>query len=74
MGSGRNEKLPPRRFSTVGIVREFRRSPTQPPHKHHQHGVPFAPLRRGIYGYSRSDEPIPKGSGESDYAGFYINR
>ena len=23
-GSGGNEKLPPRRFSTVGIVREFR--------------------------------------------------
>ena len=30
MGSGGNKKLPPRRFSTVGIVREFRRSPTQP--------------------------------------------
>jgi hypothetical protein len=30
-GSGGNKKLPPRRFSTVGIVREFRRSPTQPP-------------------------------------------
>jgi hypothetical protein len=31
MGSGGNENLPPRRFSTVGIVREFRRSLTQPP-------------------------------------------
>jgi hypothetical protein len=32
------EKLPPR----VGIVREFRRGLTQPPHKHHHHGETFA--------------------------------
>ena len=30
-GSGRNKNLPPRRFSTVGIVVEFRRAPTQLP-------------------------------------------
>jgi hypothetical protein len=53
MGSGGNEKLPPRRFSTVGIVREFRRSPTQPPHKHHQHGGAVCPS----YGVVSLDTP-----------------
>ena len=31
MGSGENEKLPPRRFPTVGIEREIRRTSTQLP-------------------------------------------
>jgi hypothetical protein len=44
-GSSGNEKLPPRRFSTVGIVRKVPSPPTQLTHKHHHHGVvvPFAP-------------------------------
>jgi hypothetical protein len=53
MGSGGNKKLPPRRFSTVGIVREFRRSPTQPPHKHHHHGGAVCPS----YGVGSMDPP-----------------
>ena len=45
MGFGGNEKLPPRRISTVGIVRESRLTYDPNPLKHHQHyhGVPFDP-------------------------------
>jgi hypothetical protein len=47
------KKLPPRRFSTVGIVPELRRSPTQPPHKHHHHGGAVCPS----YGVVSLDAP-----------------
>ena len=44
-----NEKIPPRKFPTVGIEQEFRQTTTQlPPQKHHHHGVPFAPPTASI--------------------------
>lgn len=37
-GSGPKEKLPPRKFPTVGIVRKSPSSQPQQSHKHNQHG------------------------------------
>jgi hypothetical protein len=55
-GSGGDEKLPPRRFSTVGIVRKV---PSTPNTTNPQTSPPWwcrlPLLRRGIFGYARSD-------------------
>jgi len=42
-GSGGNEKLPPRRIPTVGIVRKVPSTQTQLSHKHHHHGGAVSP-------------------------------
>jgi hypothetical protein len=55
MGSGGNEKLPPRRIPTVGIVRKVPSTQTQPQlsHKHHHHGGAVCPS----YGVLTMDTP-----------------
>ncbi len=47
LGSGRNEKLPPRRIPSVGIVRKVPSTPhTKLTHKHHHHGGAVCPSYR----------------------------
>jgi hypothetical protein len=53
MGSGGNEKLPPRRIPTVGIVRKVPSTQTQLSHKHHHHGGAVCPS----YGVLTMDTP-----------------
>jgi hypothetical protein len=53
MGSGRNEKLPPHRIPTVGIVRKVLLTRTQLTHKHHHHGGAVCPS----YGVVSLDTP-----------------
>jgi hypothetical protein len=53
MGSGGNEKLPPRRIPTVGIVWKVPSTQTQLSHKHHHHGGAVFPS----YGVVSLDTP-----------------
>ena len=53
MGSGGNEKLPPCRVPTVGIVRKVLSTRTQLTHKHHHHGGAVCPS----YGVVSLDTP-----------------
>jgi len=53
MGSGGNEKRPPRRFPTVGIVQKVPSTRTQLSHKHHHHGGDICPS----YGVLTKDTP-----------------
>ncbi len=55
MGSDGNEKLPPRRFPTVGIVEEFSQEPTQLPP---QTSSPWCTVRPP-YGIDPIDHPKP---------------
>jgi len=58
MGSGGNEKLPPRRIPTVEIVWNVMLTRTQLTHKHPHHGgavCPFYGVVSGIFGYTQSD-------------------
>jgi|LakMenEpi02Apr12_1017379.scaffolds.fasta_scaffold01219_1 hypothetical protein len=50
-----NEKLPPRRFSTVGIVLKLPLTPNTTTHKHHHHGGAVCPS----YGVVSLDTPDP---------------
>ncbi len=52
-GSGGNEKLPPSRFPTVGIVRKAPSTRTQLSHKHHHYGDAVCPS----YGVLTMDTP-----------------
>jgi len=54
-GPGGNEKLPPRRIPTVGIVRKVSSTRTQLSHKHHHHGGAVCPS----YGVVTLDAPDP---------------
>jgi len=53
MGLGGNKKLPPRSFSTVGIVQKSPSTAPQQSHKHHHHGGAVCPS----YGVVSMDTP-----------------
>ena len=53
MGLGGNEKLPPRRIPTVGIVWRSPSTPPQQSQKHHHHGGAVFPS----YGVVSMDTP-----------------
>ena len=53
LGLGGYEKLLPRRFPTVGIVRKSLSTPPQQSHKYHQHGGAVCPS----YGMVSMDTP-----------------
>ncbi len=55
MGSGGNEKNPPRRTPTVGIVWKVLSTRTQLTHKHHHHGGAVC----ASYGVVSLDTPDP---------------
>ncbi len=56
LGSGKNEKLPPRRIPTVGIVRKVLSTPnTTNPQTSPPWWCRLPLLRHGMFGYARSD-------------------
>ena len=55
-GFWRDQKFPPCKIPTVGIVWKSPLTPPQQSHKHHHHGGDVFPLLLcDIYGYSQSD-------------------
>ena len=65
MGLGENEKLPPGRIPTVGIVQQVLSTRTQLSHKHHHHGGAVCPS----FGMVTMDRPDPMQVTPSEGAG-----